>query len=186
MAIFSLILSLHFRKRACALAMSQTGDDGDHDFADEEGDHESEDVDLDPSSEDEDERVTKKPRTTGPASKSAKPASTKSAKSSGATKAAAPKAKKPAAGGSGSSSSKPGAPASRPGGGGSAAGAASVAVPGALAPISFKKATTAAEAEATLLAYLKRGNRPYSALNVFDNLHGAVGKTGASCCRVWG
>jgi 26S proteasome regulatory subunit (ATPase 3-interacting protein) len=27
-----------------------------------------------------------------------------------------------------------------------------------------------------LLDYMRRGNRPYSALNVYDNLHGAVGK----------
>lgn len=34
--------------------------------------------------------------------------------------------------------------------------------------------------EATILEYLTRQNRPYSATDVFNNLHGAVGKTGVT------
>ena len=40
-----------------------------------------------------------------------------------------------------------------------------------------RKISSASEAESVLLEYLNRTNRPFSALNIHDNLHGVIGKT---------
>lgn len=176
------------------------------------GEEESEDHDLAPSSadddgvvdDDDDDRPRKKSRVAAPKADK-KPAKSKG-KASPAAAASVPKGGKPAAAASSRAASGVKAGGGKTSGGASSsaasAGAAGVSLPppGSLAPIAFKKANTVAEAEAVLLAYLKRGNRPYSALQVrraaqgatrwrnaahplraplqvFENLHGAVGKT---------
>lgn len=44
-------------------------------------------------------------------------------------------------------------------------------------PVPTVKPATEKEAEVVLVEYLNRANRPFSAINVFDNLHGLIGKT---------
>ena len=157
--------------------------DGDFDGAAPESDDPSSAEECDDGGDDDEisGRPRKKARSTAAAvTPSGKKSKAKSSK--GAASPAASAASSRAAAGGGKAGHA--APAAKKGGAAASAGSSSAGAaagvggpPGSLAPIAFKKANTVAEAEAILLSYLRRGNRPYSALQVFENLHGAVGKS---------
>ena len=92
----------------------------------------------------------------------------------------APKAAKAAGGDAGARAGGKGAAAASTGGKGasssSAAAAAAAAPSGGGGGAPPKKPLNDAEAEALLASYMARANRPYSPINVFDNLHGALSK----------
>jgi hypothetical protein len=135
-------------------------DDGDHVSVADEGDDGGGDGGSGVGSDDDDVVVTKKA-----AAAKGKPAASK----------AAPKA---SAGAGKAALGKSAAAPAKAGAGGAKPAAAGTGGSGAAAAVALgKKITTEREAEAVLLDYLNRTNRPYSALNVHDNLHGVVGKT---------